>query len=127
MIFATISGGEGRRPGGQPKNWHRCLVEDLRVFRAKERSTEHCPLVFGVEIAVWTIADKKAGKWYRGVLDADERFMVRFMVRGHKDEADMSRKRHASAVGSAKGHGKGGATVMRRPRLAKAGRRQRTG
>ena len=65
-------------------------------------------MVFGVEIAVWTIADKKAGKWYRGVLDADERFMVRFMVRWHKDEADMSRKRHASTVGGAQGNGKGG-------------------
>ena len=44
VMFATITGGEGRRPGGQPKNWHNgCLVEDLRVFRAKEGSTEHCP------------------------------------------------------------------------------------
>ena len=44
VMFATMTGGEGRRPGGQPKNWHRCLliVENLRVFRATEGSTEHC-------------------------------------------------------------------------------------
>ena len=30
------------------------------------------------------------------------------MVRWHKDEADASRKRHASAVGGAQGDGKGG-------------------
>ena len=40
---------------------------------------------------------KKAGKWYRGLLEAAERFMVRW----HKDEADASRKRHASAVSGA--------------------------
>ena len=56
VMFATMNGGEGWRPGGQPKNWHRCLVEDLRVFRATEGSTKHCTLVFGVETAVWTIA-----------------------------------------------------------------------
>ena len=61
-------------------------------------------MVFGVETAVWTIAAKKAGKLYRRVLDAAERFMVRW----HKDEADMSRKRHASTVGGAQGNGKGG-------------------
>ena len=61
-------------------------------------------MVLGAETTVWSIAAKKAGKWYRGVLDAAERFMVRW----HKDEADMSRKRHASAVGSAQGNGKGG-------------------
>ena len=53
------------------------IVEDLRVFRATEGSTEHCPLVFAVETAVWTVAGKKAGKWYRGVLEAADRFMVR--------------------------------------------------
>ena len=71
-MFATMTGEEGRRPGGQPNTWHRCLVEDFRVFRATEGSTEHCPLVFGVETAVCTDATAKAGKWYRGVLDAAE-------------------------------------------------------
>ena len=44
------------------------------------------------------------------------------MVRWHKDEADASRKRHASAVGGAQGNGKGGATVVRKQQL-----RQQTG
>ena len=61
-------------------------------------------MVFGVETAVWTLAAKKAGKWYRGVLEAAERFMVMW----HKDEADASRKRHASAAGGAQGSGNGG-------------------
>ena len=32
-------------------------------------------LFSGVEAEVWTAASKKAGKWYRGVLEATERFM----------------------------------------------------
>ena len=39
---------------------------------------EHSPLVFGVETALWPMAAKKAGKWYRVVLEAAERFMVRW-------------------------------------------------
>ena len=31
------------------KNWAQCLVDDLRVFRAIEGSTESVPVVFGVE------------------------------------------------------------------------------
>ena len=59
-------------------------------------------MVFRVETAVWT-ASKKAGRWYRGVLEEVELFMVRW----HRDEADASRKRHASSVGGAQGNGKG--------------------
>ena len=70
---------------------------------------------------MWTAVAQKAGKWYRGVLEAAERFMVKW----HKDKADASRKRHASAVGGAQGNGKReGGTVVRKPRLTKAGRRQ---
>ena len=46
------------------------------MFRATEGSTEHSPFVFGVETALWCIVAKKAGKWYRQVLEAGERFMV---------------------------------------------------
>ena len=53
---------------------------------------------------MWTVAGKKAGKWYRGVLEAAERFMITW----HKDEANASGKRHKSAVGGAQGNGKGG-------------------
>ena len=53
------------------------------------------------------IAAKKAEKWYRRVLEAAERFMVKWDV----DEAQLSRQHHASAVGDAQGNGgKGGAT-----------------
>ena len=111
MMFATLTGGEGRRPGEKPKNWHRCLVEDLRLFRATEGSTELCPLVFGVETVVWTIAAKKSGTWYQGVLHAADRFMVTW----HKDETDMSKTRDASGVGGAQGNGngKGGGNIRK--------------
>ena len=38
---------------------------------------EHSKLVFGVEAEVWIVAAEKAGKWYRGVLEAAERFMAK--------------------------------------------------
>ena len=47
VMFGTMAGGETLRPGEQFNTWHRCVVEDLREFRATERSTEHSPLVFG--------------------------------------------------------------------------------
>ena len=78
VMLGKMTGGEGRRPSGQPKSWYRCLLDDLKVFNATEGSTEHSKLVFGVEAEVWTIAAKKAGKWYRGVLEAAERFMVKW-------------------------------------------------
>ena len=33
---------------------------------------------FGVEAEVWTVAAKKAGKWYHGVFEAAERFMSKW-------------------------------------------------
>ena len=33
---------------------------------------------FGVEAEVWTVAAKKAGKWYHGVFEAAERFMTKW-------------------------------------------------
>ena len=98
-----MAGGESPGPGGQSKSWHQCLVDDLRVFRATEGSTEHSPLVFGVETALWPMSAKKAGNWYRGVLEAAEQFMVRW----HENEAKVSRKRHASVMGGVQRNGKG--------------------
>ena len=63
-MLGKITGVEGRRPGGQSRSWHRCLL-DLNAFDATNGSTEHFKLVFEVEAEVWTIAAKKAGKWYR--------------------------------------------------------------
>ena len=37
------------------------LVDDLKVYRATERSTQHSPLAFGVETALWPAAAKKVG------------------------------------------------------------------
>ena len=76
-MLEKMTGGEGRRPGGQPKSWRRSLL-DLKAFDAKNGSTERSRLVFGVEAEVWTVAAKKAGKWYRGVLEAAERFMAKW-------------------------------------------------
>ena len=47
---------------------------------------------------------KKAGKWYRGVLEAPECFMTKW----HEIEATLSRNRHASATGGPQGNRKGG-------------------
>ena len=72
-MLGTMAGEEDPRRGGQCKTWHRCIVKDLGELRATEGSTEHSSLVFGVETALWSTAAKKAGKWYRGVLEAAER------------------------------------------------------
>ncbi|MEP5351924.1 MAG: hypothetical protein ABJZ75_06195 [Luteolibacter sp.] len=105
-MFETMAGEENPRPGGQVKTWHRCIFDYLREFRVTEGSTELAPLVFGVETALWPTAAKKAGKWYRGILEAAERFMVRW----HEAEAELSRQRRASAVGGVQGMGGWAAT-----------------
>ena len=62
-------------------------------FRATERSTtEHTPLVSGVETVLWTTA--QVGRRYRGVIS---RVAERFMVRWHSEEAKESRRRPESA------------------------------
>lgn len=48
VIFAAMACGENPGPSGTPKTWQTCVVDDLEVFRATERSTEHCLLVFRV-------------------------------------------------------------------------------
>ena len=70
VMFGTMAGGENLRPRGQIKIWHRCMVEDLREFRASEGSMGLAPLVVRVETALWSTAEKKAGKRHRGVLEA---------------------------------------------------------
>ena len=57
-------------------------------------------MVFGVETALRSTAGKKAGKRYRRVLEATERFMARW----HEGEAQLSRQRRAFAVGGAQGN-----------------------
>ena len=65
-------------------NWAQYLVDDLRVFRATQGSTESIPLVFGVQTVLLLTAAKKGGKWYRAVVEAAECFMPRW----HRDEAE---------------------------------------
>ena len=43
VMFGTIAGEENPRPGGQFKTWHRCILKDIREFRATEGSTEVAP------------------------------------------------------------------------------------
>ena len=100
-MLATMACGESPRPGGQPKTWHKSLVDDLKVFRATKGSTEQSPLVFGVETVLWTTAAKKVDKWYRVVLEEAERCMVRW----HEEEVDKRRQRHASIMGCVQGKG----------------------
>ena len=101
-----MAGGENPRPAGQFKTGYRCIVEGLREFRATGGTTGLAPLVGGVETALWPIAAKKAGKWYRGVLEEAERFMVRW----HEDKAQLSRQRRASAEGGVQENEGRGAT-----------------
>ena len=68
---------------------------------ATEGSTEHSALVFGVETALWQVAAKKTGKWYRGFHEAAERFMARW----HENGTTLSRKREASVQGDEEGRG----------------------
>ena len=51
-----------------------------------------------------TVAANNAGKCYREVLQAAERFMTTW----HEIEATLSRNRHASATGGPQGNRKGG-------------------
>ena len=46
VMFGTMADGENPGQGQPEKNWAQCLVDDLRVFRATEGSTESAPLVF---------------------------------------------------------------------------------
>ena len=80
------------------------MVEDFTEFRAPEGSTELAPLGFGVETALWSTPAENAGRWYRGILEAAERFMARYQ----NTEAGLSRQHRASAVGRVQGNGEGG-------------------
>lgn len=54
VVFATIAGGENRKPGGLYKNLGRryFLVRDLKVLRATEESAEHSLFVLGDDAVV---------------------------------------------------------------------------
>ena len=91
-MFGTLAGGENPGPGRPERNWAQCLAGDIRVFQATEGSTDSSPLLFGVETVLWPRAAKKSGKWYRGVVDAADRFMTRC----HKGGVEKSELRYAA-------------------------------
>ena len=66
-------------------------------------------MVFWVEAEVWTVAKKKVDKWYRGVLEAVERFMAKW----HEIEATLSRHRNGSATDGPLRNRKGGSNSRR--------------
>ena len=110
-MFETMAGGENPGPGRPKKNWTQCLVDDLRVFRATEGSTESFASLFGINTVLWFSAAEKSGKWYRVVVEAAEYFMARW----NRDEAESSWLRHAaedakSNVKEKAGGGGGGRT-----------------
>ena len=86
LMFGTMAGGENPAPGRPENNWAQCLADGIRVSQANEGSTDSSPLLFGVETVIWPRAAKKSGKWYRGVVDAADRFMTRWQ----KGEAEKS-------------------------------------
>lgn len=74
--------------------------------------------------AVLIVEAKKEDKWCRGVLEPAERFMVK----RHKDEAELRRRRHASGAGGALGNENGGdGSRMETARLTTGGWTQPTG
>ena len=75
VVFGTLTGGENPGPGRPEKNWAQCLA-DIRVCQPTEGSTDSSPLLFGVDTVLRPRAAKKSGKWYRGVVDAADRFMT---------------------------------------------------
>ena len=57
-----------------------------------------------VKTALWSTTAEKAGMWYPRILEAVERFMVRWQ----EDEAILSRQRREFVVGGAQGNGERG-------------------
>lgn len=46
IIFATTPSEENPRLGERPNNWHKRLVDDLKVLRATDESTDNFQLRF---------------------------------------------------------------------------------
>ena len=51
-MLGKVTGGEGRRPVGQPKSWHRPLFDECKTFDATKGCTEHPNLDCGVDAEV---------------------------------------------------------------------------
>ena len=70
VMFGTMAGGENPGPGRPENTSAQCLVDDLRVFRATEGSTESAPLVFGVETGYGPRRLRRVGS---GIVESSKR------------------------------------------------------
>ena len=77
VMFGAMAGGVKPGRGRPEQNWAQCLVNDIRVFKATEGSTDSSLALFGVATVLWPRAAKKSGNWNRGIVDAADRFMTR--------------------------------------------------
>ena len=102
VMLGTMAGGENLGPGRPEQNWTQCLVDDFRVFRAIERSTENVPFVLGVETVQWPTAAKKGGKSYRGVV---ERGMFHDEVAQGQGAEQLATSRNRGCQESGQGNG----------------------
>ena len=84
---------EGKDPGKErpEQNLLDCLKDDFQAFGATDGSTVDNRLTFGVNKAVWTLAEKTNDEvpWHKGVLQGAENVTTSW----HKEEEEASRRR----------------------------------
>lgn len=69
------------------------------LLRGSQNKPRSFVLGVGNVLLLRTPARKNVGKWCRGVLEADERFMIRW----HEEEAEKKRQTHPSIVRGVRG------------------------
>ena len=88
VIFGKMTCGVKPGRGRPEKNWAQCLAGDIRVFEATQVSMDSSPLLFGVETILWPRAAKKDWNWQRSIVEAANRFMMRWLMgEAEKSEA----------------------------------------
>ena len=102
-MLGKMTAGESRRPAGQLKSWHRCLL-DLKAFDATKGFTQQSKLVFGVEARCGPLQLKRRAS---GIAGSSKQKNASWLS-GMRNEAALNRNRHASATGDAQGNRKGG-------------------
>ena len=86
VMLATMANGESPGPGGQPKTWGKCLVDDLKVFRAPEGPTEHSSLMFGIETALEITAACEGGQVVPGDPQSSRKVHGQVVLGGDREE-----------------------------------------
>lgn len=95
---------------GEESGIRRARKDDIKVFRAAERTTESTLLLFGVEAVFWPTAANKEGKWYRGVVEAEDGLdgsMAKWHAGGERRGAGYDTQ-HKSLRVAARAKGRGG-------------------